>query len=89
MKITMSLEETWQIVVSIAVSALVSAMTIGGKAFMKKIAIDNSKDFVMFVARILAVFSKEERKIRKKNNAAKAEQKSSAQSANAKDKKSK
>lgn len=88
-KITTSLEETWQIVVSIAVSALVSAMTIGGKAFMKKIAIDNSKDFVMFVARILAVFSKEERKIRKKNNAAKAEQKSSAQSTNAKDKKSK
>ena len=58
---------------SIAVSALVSAITIGGKAFMKKIAIDNSKDFVMFVARILAIFSKEERKIRKKNIADKAE----------------
>lgn len=68
-KITVSLQETWQIVVSIAVSALVSAMTIGGKAFMKKIAIDNSKDFVMFVARILAIFSKDERKIRKKNKA--------------------
>ena len=72
-KITVSLQETWQIVVSIAVSALVSAITIGGKAFMKKIAIDNSKDFVMFVARILAIFSKEERKIRKKNIADKAE----------------
>ncbi len=65
-KITVSLNETWQIVLSIAVSAVVSALTIGGKAFMKKIAIDNSKDFVMFVARTLAVFSKEERKIRKK-----------------------
>lgn len=66
-KITMSLSETWQIVLSIAVSAIVSALMIGGKAFMKKIAIDNSKDFVMFVARLLALFSKDERKIRKKN----------------------
>ena len=72
-KITISVQETWQIVVSIAVSALVSAITIGGKAFMKKLAIDNSKDFLMFVARILAIFSKEERKIRKKNIADKAE----------------
>lgn len=66
-KITASLTETWQIVLSIAVSAVVSALMIGGKAFMKKIAIDNSKDFVMFVARFLALFSKDERKIRKKN----------------------
>lgn len=66
-KITMSLSETWQIILSIAVSAVVSALMIGGKAFMKKIAIDNSKDFVMFVARVLALFSKDERKIRKKN----------------------
>lgn len=88
-KITVSLEETWQIVVSIAVSALVSAMTIGGKAFMKKIAIDNSKDFVMFVARILALFSKEERKIRKKNKIAKAEQKAENETEKTKEKKSK
>lgn len=74
-KITMSLEQTWQIVLSIAVSAIVSAMTIGGKAFMKKIAIDNSKDFVMFVARVLAVFNKEERKIRKKQKESKAKDK--------------
>lgn len=66
-KITMSLSETWQMVLSIAVSAVVSALMIGGKAFMKKIAIDNSKDFVMFVARVLAIFNKDERKIRKKN----------------------
>lgn len=64
-KITMNLEQTWQIVLSIVVSAIVSAMTIGGKAFMKKIAIDNSKDFVMFVARFLAPICKDERKIRK------------------------
>lgn len=69
-KITMSLQQTWQIVLSIAVSAIVSAMTIGGKAFMKKIAISNSKDFVMFVARVLAIFNKDERKIRKKQKEA-------------------
>lgn len=78
-KITVSLQETWQMVVSIAISALVSAMTIGGKAFMKKIAIDNSKDFVMFVARVLAIFSKEERKIRKKEKNAKNEGKNQKQ----------
>lgn len=73
-KITMSLEQTWQIVLSIAVSAIVSAMTIGGKAFMKKIAISNSKDFVMFVARVLAIFNKDERKIRKKQKESKTQE---------------
>ena len=73
-KITMSLQQTWQIVLSIAVSAIVSAMTIGGKAFMKKIAISNSKDFVMFVARVLAIFNKDEKKIRKKQKEAKTQE---------------
>lgn len=73
-KITMSLKQTWQIVLSIAVSAIVSAMTIGGKAFMKKIAISNSKDFVMFVARVLAIFNKDERKIRKKQKESKTQE---------------
>lgn len=77
-KITVSLNETWQIVLSIVVSAIVSAMTIGGKAFMKKIAIDNSRDFVMFVARVLAVFNKDERKIRKKSKIAKQQEKKHA-----------
>ncbi len=74
-KITVSLSETWQIVLSIVVSAIVSAMTIGGKAFMKKIAIENSRDFVMFVARFLAFFNKGERKIRKKAKIAKQQEK--------------
>lgn len=88
-KITMTLNETWQIVLSIVVSAIVSAMTIGGKAFMKKIAIDNSKDFVMFVARFLAFFSKDERKIRKKQKEVKALEKKKEQENANKDKKSK
>lgn len=77
-KITVSFTETWQIVLSIVVSAIVSAMTIGGKAFMKKIAIDNSRDFVMFVARVLAFFNKDERKIRKKAKIAKQQEKKRA-----------
>lgn len=88
-KITATLKEPWQIALSIAVSAIVSALTIGGKAFMKRIAINNSKDFVMFVARIIAIFSKEERKIRQKNKAAKQEQKECKDCAPAKDDSSK
>lgn len=84
-KITVSLNETWQIVLSIVVSAIVSAMTIGGKAFMKKIAIDNSRDFVMFVARVLAVFNKDERKIRKKAKIAKQQEKKHANEQSDKD----
>ncbi len=83
-KITVSFTETWQIVLSIVVSAIVSAMTIGGKAFMKKIAIDNSRDFVMFVARVLAFFNKDERKIRKKAKIAKQQEKKHAKEQNVK-----
>ena len=53
---------------TIIISAVVSALTIGGKAFMKSVAISNSKEFVMFVARLISIFNKDERKIRKKAN---------------------
>ncbi len=66
LKITLMLETDAQKWLSIVISAIVSALTIGGKAFMKNIAIENSKDFVMFVARLVAVFNSDERKIRKK-----------------------
>ncbi len=56
----------WQKWIAIIISAVVSAIMIGGKAFMKNIAISNSKEFVMFIARILAIFSKEERANRKR-----------------------
>ena len=68
----------------IVVFAIVSVMTIGGKAFMKKIAIDNSRDFVMFVARVLAFFNKNERKIRKKDKIAKQQEKKSSKDQNVK-----
>ncbi|MCQ2409212.1 MAG: Mg2+ and Co2+ transporter CorB [Clostridia bacterium] len=55
--------------IAIVFSAFVSAFTIGGKAFMKTVAINKSNEIVMFVAKILALFSKEERKRRKKDKA--------------------
>lgn len=63
--ITVNLEESWQQWLSIGVSALISAVMVGGKAFLKNIAISNSKEFVMFVAKIIAVFHPEERRRRK------------------------
>ncbi len=62
----LNIAQEYNMLVSIAISALVSTVMIGGKAFMKNVAINNSREFVMFVARMLAPFSKEERKIRKK-----------------------
>lgn len=57
---------SWEMWLSILISSLVSAFTIGGKAFMKSVAINNSKAIVIGVAKFLALFSKEERKRRKK-----------------------
>ena len=63
--ITVNLDESWQQWLSIGVSALISAVMVGGKAFLKNIAISKSKEFVMFVAKIIAVFHPEERRRRR------------------------
>ena len=68
--ITVNLEESWQQWLSIGVSALISAVMVGGKAFLKNIAISRSKEFVMFVAKIIGIFHPEERR-RKKHQAEK------------------
>ena len=78
LKITLTLGETWQKWLSIGISAVVSALTIGGKAFMKNIAISNSREFVMFVARCLAIFNKDERRIKKREAQKKKQQRESA-----------
>ena len=54
-----------QLWISIAASALIAAITVGGKAIEKTIAIRNSRDLVMLTARFLALFSREERRVRK------------------------
>lgn len=65
-KLMMILDESWQRWLTIGMSSVISALTIGGKAFLKNIAISNSKEFVMFVARIIGVFHPEERRRKKK-----------------------
>lgn len=41
---------------NILLSSLVSAVTVGGKAFFKSIAIKNSKEMIMFASRVIGVF---------------------------------
>ncbi len=57
--------DSHKLLISIIASALIAALTVGGKAIEKAIAIKNSKDLIMLTARFLAFFSKEERKERK------------------------
>ena len=57
--------ERYQLVISIVASALIAALTVGGKAIEKTLAIRNSKEMVMLTSRILGLFSKEDRKERK------------------------
>ena len=56
---------THQLIISIAMSATIAALTVGGKAIGKTIAIRNSKELVMLTARILGLFSREDRKEKK------------------------
>ena len=62
--------ELW---ITVALSSIVAALTIGGKAFIKNIAVDKSKEFTMFIAKIVAIFSKSERAILKNNRKKKNE----------------
>ena len=45
-------------VFSVILSGIVASLTIGGKAFGKEIAINNSKEIISMIGRILSVFSK-------------------------------
>ena len=66
LKVVTDIAQDWQQkLITISISGVVSALTIGGKAFLKNIAIKNSKEFIMFIARLIAVFNPEERRRRK------------------------
>ena len=65
MKIVLFAGDSYQLVFSIIASAVIAALTVGGKAFEKTIAIKNSKEMVMLTARIMGIFSKEDRRDRK------------------------
>lgn len=57
--------ESHQLWISIVASATIAALTVGGKAFEKTIAIRNSKDLVMLTARLLGIFGREDKKEKK------------------------
>lgn len=41
---------------NILLTAIVSAITVGGKAFFKSVAIKNSKEMIMFASRVIGIF---------------------------------
>ena len=55
-----------EFVLSIFLSAFIAALTVGGKAFEKTIAIKKSQQIVMMAARVIGIFYKPDKK-RKKN----------------------
>ena len=57
-----SLQGTWVLVLTIAMSSIVCAITVGGKAYLKEYAIKNNVDMVMLAARFLNVFVKNKNK---------------------------
>ena len=59
--------------ISVVITAVVTALTIGGKSFLKHVAIEKSKEFTLFIAKTIAIFSKSERAILKKNRKKKDE----------------
>ncbi|MEG1509779.1 MAG: DUF21 domain-containing protein [Clostridia bacterium] len=61
--LTHTTESMW---VAMIISSIIGALTVGGKAFEKKIAINNSKEFVMLVSRVMAIFYKPDKKEKKK-----------------------
>jgi len=70
-KITSSVAPEYKILISIAISAVVSAFTIGGKALMKTVADKKSKEIVFGFSKFLALFNKNEPKKSTKNKESK------------------
>lgn len=56
---------SYQLLISIVMSATIAALTVGGKAIGKTIAIRNSKELVMLTSRIIGLFAREEKKEKK------------------------
>lgn len=48
--------DEYEFILTILVSALIAGVTVGGKAFGKKFAINYSKELVMLTARVLSIF---------------------------------
>ena len=54
--IEFAIENPHMWLISILLSSAVSAVTVGGKAFFKQVAIKNSKEMIMLAARIVGIF---------------------------------
>ncbi len=52
----------YEMMLSIFASAFVSALTVGGKAFGKSIAMEKSKDIVYFVGCFISIFNRQDKK---------------------------
>ncbi|HKL73525.1 MAG TPA: CNNM domain-containing protein [Clostridia bacterium] len=48
-------------IISIIMSSVIAAITVGGKAFCKAIAIKRSKDIIMFTSKVLSIFYRPEK----------------------------
>lgn len=71
-EITADMGETLNMVISVLMSGVVSALTVGGKSLFKSVAVNNSKELILLTARIIDVFTPK----RKKNNKSKDKEKS-------------
>ena len=47
---------------TLSLTALVSSITVGGKALGKRIGMDKSREITLFVAKVLCIFTKKQRK---------------------------
>ncbi len=65
-KITEGMDETLNMVISILMSGIVSAITVGGKSMFKNVAVNNSKELILLAARVMSIFSRRDKKDRKK-----------------------
>ncbi|MBR7160053.1 MAG: hypothetical protein IKD20_03340 [Clostridia bacterium] len=57
--VKMMLDPSFDFWVSILINAIIAAITIGGKAFGKFIAVKYNKEYIMFTAKIVSIFRKE------------------------------
>ena len=58
-KILLSTTSVHEDVLTIVLSSLIAALTVGGKALVKSIAMKYSKEFVMATARFISIFKRE------------------------------
>lgn len=65
-KMTINLESNIQLIMNIIFSSIVAAITVGGKAIMKDVAVNKSKDLVMITAKVMSIFYNPKEKPKRK-----------------------